>query len=222
MRFCWLLSLFVVLMVGCQSAQDPLANQEEEPAPMLSLDQATHVTLREGTDFQIAGLNLGVLQILYSSTEPKQPIGVRIRFLTKPAIFNYHSELLLNQTISVAHYQVQLLAIEQQSIQVAIRLTAEQAPNVPIAALADEQLLIAPPNTSVGDGYLTITLGAYYPASDVQAARIELSFWVSSSVPALELAATLGQVIEYEGYTVRVLWLPNASYPMVALGLQPE
>ncbi|MFD3163517.1 hypothetical protein [Herpetosiphon sp. NSE202] len=222
MRFCWLLSLFMVLMVGCQSAQDPLADQEEEPAPMLSLDQATHVTLREGTDVQIEGMNLGVLQILYSSTEPKQPIGVRIRFLTKPAIFNYHSELLLNQTISVANYQVQLLAIEQQSIQVAIRLTAEHAPSLPIEALAQEQLLIAPPKTSVGDGYLTITLSEYYPASAGQAARVELSFWVSSSVPALELAATLGQVIEYEGYRVRVLWLPNAAYPMVALGLQAE
>ncbi|WP_160319562.1 hypothetical protein [Herpetosiphon geysericola] len=39
------------------------------------------------------GLNLGVLQILDSSTEPKQALGVRIRFLTKPAIFNYYSKL---------------------------------------------------------------------------------------------------------------------------------
>ncbi|KPL79494.1 hypothetical protein [Herpetosiphon geysericola] len=100
----------------------------------------------------------------------------------------------------MANYQVQLLAIEQQSIQVAIRLTAEQAPSLPIEAFAHEQLLIAPPKTSVGDGYLTITLGEYYPDSEEQAARIELSFWVSSNVPALELVATLGQVIEYEGY----------------------
>ncbi len=222
MRFCWIFGLIILLIVGCQRDQDPLADPEKESAAMLALDQATIVTLREGTDFQIAGLNLGVLQILYSSAEPKQPLGVRIRFLTKPAIFNYHTELLLDQTITVANYQVQLLSIEQQSIQVAIRLTAEQAPNLPIEALAHEQLLIAPTQSSVGDGYLTITIGEYYPASEGQTARVALNFWVSSSVPALDLEATLGQVLEYEGYRVRVLWLPNAAYPMVALGLHDE
>ncbi|WP_345722449.1 hypothetical protein [Herpetosiphon gulosus] len=185
---------------------------------MLAIDQATVVTLREGTDLHIEGLNLGILQILYAAEQPQQPIGVRIRFLTKPAIFNYHTKLMLDQTITVANYQVQLLSIEQSSIQVAIRLTAEQAPSLPIKALGQEQLLIAPANSSVGDGYLTITIGDY----DSVTAQVELSFWVGSSVPELKQTATLGQVIEYQGYRVRVLWLPNAAYPMVALGLQAE
>ncbi|MCA0351018.1 MAG: hypothetical protein LCH85_03390 [Chloroflexi bacterium] len=217
MRFCCLLGWIIVLLMGCQAKQDPLADPEQETS-MLAIDQATVVTLREGTDLHIEGLNLGVLQILYAADQPQQPIGVRIRFLTKPAIFNYHTKLMLDQTITVANYQVQLLSIEQNSIQVAIRLTAEQAPILPIEALGQEQLLIAPANSSVGDGYLTITIGDYDPAN----AQVELSFWVSSSVPELKQTATLGQVIEYQGYRVRVLWLPNAAYPMVALGLQAE
>lgn len=217
MRFCCLLGWIIVLLVGCQAKQDPLADPEQETS-MLAMDQATVVTLREGTDLHIEGLNLGVLQILYAADQPQQPIGVRIRFLTKPAIFNYHTKLILDQTITVANYQVQLLSIEQSSIQVAIRLTTEQAPILPIEALGQEQLLIAPANSSVGDGYLTITIGNYDPAN----AQVELSFWVSSSVPELKQTATLGQVIEYQGYRVRVLWLPNAAYPMVALGLQAE
>ena len=214
MRFCCLLGWIIVLLMGCQAKQDPLADPEQETS-MLTIDQAIVVTLREGTDLHIEGLNLGVLQILYAA---EQPIGVRIRFLTKPAIFNYHTKLMLDQTITVANYQVQLLSIEQSSIQVAIRLTAEQAPSLPIEALGQEQLLIAPANSSVGDGYLTITIGDYDPAN----AQVELSFWVSSSVPELKQTATLGQVIQYQGYRVRVLWLPNAAYPMVALGLQAE
>ncbi|GAA5528832.1 hypothetical protein Hgul01_02634 [Herpetosiphon gulosus] len=217
MRFCCLLSWIIVLLVGCQAKQDPLADPEQETS-MLAIDQATVVTLREGTDLHIEGLNLGILQILYAAEQPQQPIGVRIRFLTKPAIFNYHTKLMLDQTITVANYQVQLLSIEQSSIQVAIRLTAEQAPSLPIKALGQEQLLIAPANSSVGDGYLTITIGDY----DSVTAQVELSFWVGSSVPELKQTATLGQVIEYQGYRVRVLWLPNAAYPMVALGLQAE
>ena len=217
MRFCCLLGWIIVLLMGCQAKQDPLADPEQETS-MLAIDQATVVTLREGTDLHIEGLNLGVLQILYAADQPQQPIGVRIRFLTKPAIFNYHTKLMLDQTITVANYQVQLLSIEQNSIQVAIRLTAEQAPSLPIEALGQEQLLIAPANSSVGDGYLTITIGDYDPAN----AQVELSFWVSSSVPELKQTATLGQVIEYQGYRVRVLWLPNAAYPMVALGLRAE
>ena len=217
MRFCCLLGWIIVLLVGCQAKQDPLADPEQETS-MLAIDQATVVTLREGTDLHIEGLNLGVLQILYAADQPQQPIGVRIRFLTKPAIFNYHTKLMLDQTITVANYQVQLLSIEQSSIQFAIRLTAEQAPKLPIEALGQEQLLIAPANSSVGDGYLTITIGNYDPAN----AQIELSFWVGSSVPELKQTATLGQVIEYQGYRVRILWLPNAAYPMVALGLQAE
>lgn len=217
MRFCCLLGWILVLLMGCQAKQDPLADPEQETS-MLAIDQATVVTLREGTDLHIEGLNLGVLQILYAADLPQQPIGVRIRFLTKPAIFNYHTKLMLDQTITVANYQVQLLSIEQNSIQVAIRLTAEQAPSLPIEALGQEQLLIAPANSSIGDGYLTITIGDYDPAN----AQVDLSFWVSSSVPELKQTATLGQVIEYQGYRVRVLWLPNAAYPMVALGLQAE
>ncbi|ABX03949.1 MAG TPA: hypothetical protein DEF47_14245 [Herpetosiphon sp.] len=217
MRFCCLLGWIIVLLMGCQAKQDPLADPEQETS-MLAIDQATVVTLREGTDLHIEGLNLGVLQILYAADQPQQSIGVRIRFLTKPAIFNYHTQLMLDQTITVANYQVQLLSIEQSSIQVAIRLTAEQAPILPIEALGQEQLLIAPANSSVGDGYLTITIGDYDPANG----QVELSFWVSSSVPELKQTATLGQVIEYQGYRVRVLWLPNAAYPMVALGLQAE
>lgn len=217
MRFCCLLGWIIVLLVGCQAKQDPLADPEQETS-MLAIDQANVVTLREGADLHIEGLNLGVLQILYATEQPQQPIGVRIRFLTKPAIFNYHTRLMLDQTITVANYQVQLLSIEQSSIQVAIRLTAEQAPNLPIEALGQEQILIAPANSSVGDGYLTITIGDYDSAN----AQVELSFWVGSSVPELKQTATLGQVIEYQGYRVRVLWLPNAAYPMVALGLQAE
>lgn len=217
MRFCCLLGWIIVLLVGCQAKQDPLADPEQETS-MLAIDQATVVTLREGTDLHIEGLNLGVLQILYAAEQPQQPIGVRIRFLTKPAIFNYHTRLMLDQTITVANYQVQLLSIEQSTIQIAIRLTAEQAPSLPIEALAQEQILIAPANSSVGDGYLTITIGDY----DAANAQVELSFWVGSSIPELKQTATLGQVIEYQGYRVRVLWLPNAAYPMVALGLQVE
>lgn len=217
MRFCCVLGWIIVLLMGCQAKQDPLADPEQETS-MLAIDQATVVTLREGTDLHIEGLNLGVLQILYAADQPQQPIGVRIRFLTKPAIFNYHTKLMLDQRITVANYQVQLLSIEQSSIQVAIRLTAEQAPKLPIEALGQEQLLIAPANSSVGDGYLTITIGNYDSANG----QVDLSFWVSSSVPELKQTATLGQVIEYQGYRVRVLWLPNAAYPMVALGLQAE